>query len=564
MPENAPFELPELTGLDKAALEAVEAQATKAFTARYEAGAATPDDLQELQTLAEAVRTVRAAVLASEVGEPTPDPEPVVEPAEPAEPVAPVVEPEPAAPEGGAVLDQFLEALGKQQAPTPAAVVTPEPVAEPVVEAPAAIAAGGDPRKPEDVQLQVDVSPLVILASADIPGFGTAVPLGGWDGLVAAIGAKARAVPNMAGSRYPVASIMLPLRPERLLDGLSDAEVRERLNDLSSPAFLEEALSHTASGGWCSPNETIYEFACEVEAPPEMVDLPVFGAARRGGINFPISPTFRDFKSLENNGLFTWTEADDIAAATGSPTKPCFKIPCVDFDSARLELEGLCATAGNLMEMAYPELIRRYSSLILTAHLHRMNTQRIAKMLAVVDDSVTIAATFATASAVFDALLLQVADLRDQFSMSEDALIEVMMPRWVRGPARADVARRELATISSISDADVQRFWQDAGVRIQFVSDWQDLGDPDNPALVWPSTFQFLMWLPGAYKLLSGQKLDIAVARDSVLNATNDYTVMFTEEAYQVFKPGCGSRLVTLPICPSGATGERVLLSCDA
>jgi hypothetical protein len=562
MPDS--FELPDLAGMDLAALRAVEAQAASAFTSRYDVGASTPEDLEALQSLAESVQAVRAAVADAEA-------------AEAAEAEAPAPEAAPEAPAAGvAALDSFLEALAQrpveQAAPAPVSEPAPAPAAEapaPVVPLPAAPIAPAPPvsiaasaELPAEVQLPVESSPLVILASADIPGFGTASEIAGWDGLVAAVGAKARAVPNMQGSKYPVASIMLPLKPERRLDGLSDAEIRERMNDLSSPAYLDAELSRTASGGWCAPNETIYEFACLVEAPPEMVDLPTFGAARRGGVNFPISPTYRDFKSLENNGLFTWTEADDIAAATGSPTKPCFKVPCVDFDSARLELEGLCVTAGNLTEMAYPELIQRYLSLVMTAHLHRMNTQRIAKMLAARDESVTIPATFAAASAVFDALLLQVADLRDQFSMASGSTVEVMMPRWVRGPARSDVARRELASLESISDADVTSYWQAAGVRIQFVSDWQELGDPDSPATAWPDTFQFLMWLPGSYKLLSGEKLDIAVARDSTQNATNDYTVAFTEEAYQVFKPGCGSRLVTIPICPSGASGERVELSC--
>jgi hypothetical protein len=234
----------------------------------------------------------------------------------------------------------------------------------------------------------------------------------------------------------------------------------------------------------------------------------------------------------------------------------------VDFDSARLELEGLCVTAGNLMDMAYPELIRRYLSLVLTAHLHRMNSRRIAKSIAFMDDHVTLPATFAAASAVFDALEMQGADFRDSFSMSENALLEAAMPRWAKYPARVDVARRECCSVSSISDADVQSFWQSAGYRIQFISDWQELGDPDNPLMAWPVSFDFMMWIPGALKLLSGPKLDIAVTRDSVQNATNDYTVAFTEEAYQVFKPGCGTRLVTIPICPSGASGERVALDC--
>jgi hypothetical protein len=252
----------------------------------------------------------------------------------------------------------------------------------------------------------------------------------------------------------------------------------------------------------------------------------------------------------------------DIDALVPPPTKPCFHIPCVTFTECRLELEGLCVTAGNLTDRAYPELIRRYLSLVLTGHLHRMNTQKILKMLAIVDDTVTLAATFAAASAVLAGLELQVQDLRDQFSMSEGAIIEAMAPRWLRGPIRADIARRECCSLEAVSNEQIRTYLQASGISLQFVSNWQDLGDPENPALEWPTSVSILLWLPGAYRELTGPTLDIAVARDSVLNSTNDFTVAFTEESYQICKPGCGSRLVNIPICPSGASGERVALVC--
>lgn len=576
MPEdNSSFELPDTLPTGDALTELL-GRAEAAFQARYDAGVSTQEDYAELQALAEQVRTVREAVASDTGGEGEqkgePEGEPEAEPAVEAEPVVeppaePVVEPEAAAPSAAnAVLDAMLLAPPPVAAEVPAAPATP-PVATPMPVpaampaaslAPASLAAGG---VPADAQLPISGGLVSILASADIPGFGAGTELNGWSGLVDAVVAKARSVPNLKGSRYPVASIQKPLSSERNLDGLSESESWERMQDLSSPSYLAAEMSRVASGGWCAPDETIYSFACLVEAPPDMIDFPTF-TTRRGGVSYPISPTFRDFKVLENNGLFTWTEADDISALDGEPTKPCFHIPCVTFDSCRLELEGLCVTAGNLTNEAYPELIQRYLSLVLTAHLHRMNTQKIIKALALVDDSVTIAATFAAASAIFDALLLQVADLRDQFSMSENALIEVAMPRWLRAVARADVARRECCSLDSISNDDVSSFWASAGVRLQFVSNWQELGDPDNPLLVWPTEVDVLMWLPGAIRELTGPKLGIAVARDSVQNATNDYTVAFTEEAYQICKPGCGVRLVTIPICPSGASGERVQLVC--
>ena len=571
--ENTPFELPATLPTDVGELQALEAQATAAFTARYDQGASTQEDVTELESLAEPIRAIRAALTTAQEGgegegegegEGAEEPEAPDAPA-PDEPEAPVEPEEAVAPSAAsAVLDSMVLRSASAPVEVPAPAPVPARAAAPAAPAPVptSIAAAAI-EAPADHELPVHRDqPITIVASADIPGVPAASSIDGMKGLVAAIGAKARSVPNQGGSRWPVASIQKPLHDDRTLDGLSERDAMERMNDLSSVDYL------VASGGWCAPSEQVYDFACEVEAPPDAVVLPT-GTTSRGGVKYPISPTFRDFYALENNGLFTWTEADDIAAADndGSPgdtVKPCFHIPCVTFDETRLELEGLCVTAGNLTDRAYPELIRRYMSLVLTAHLHRMNSQKITKMLALVDDTVVFPDTFGAASALLVALELQVQDLRDQFSMSENAVIEGMLPRWVRGIIRADVARREQSGLDTVSNADVTRYLQDAGMRIQFVSDWQLLGDELNPATAWPNTVQALLWIPGAYRELTGPTLDIAVARDSTLNATNDFTVAFTEESYQVYKPGCGSRLVEIPVCPNGAVGDRVLLDCPA
>lgn len=564
MPESHEFELPEQLPGSTEELQALEVQAVAAFQTRYSQGVTAPTDVQELEAIAGSIRTLREAIASSqEEGEEEEAPEEEA-PAEeaPAEVEEPAVEEAPAEAEAssaaGAVLDAMLLTSNNSTA-----TITPIVEAAPAAPTPGpqSMAASSSNLPPAGVPAEVQlpaqqVAPMQIIASADIPGIPAASAIQGWDGLVAAVGAKARSLPDLRGSKYPVASLLKPYNSDRDLDGISEREAIERMSDMSSPAYL------VASGGWCAPSETIYDFACEVEAPPDMLTFPTFTTSR-GGARYPISPTFADFKALENNGLFTWTEQDDIdAGESDGPTKPCFHIPCVEFDECRLELEGLCVTAGNLTDRAYPELIRRYLSLVLTAHLHRMNTQKILKALALVDDTVVLPATFAAASALLAGLELQVQDLRDQYSMSENSVIEAAAPRWVRGVIRADIARRECCALETVTNSQIKSYLQDAGIMLQFVSNWQELGDPDNPATVWPTTVDVLLWLPGAIRELTGPTLDIAVARDSVLNSTNDFTVAFTEESYQICKPGCGVRLVTIPICPSGASGERVELIC--
>lgn len=50
---------------------------------------------------------------------------------------------------------------------------------------------------------------------------------------------------------------------------------------------------------------------------------------------------------------------------------------------------------------------------------------------------------------------------------------------------------------------------------------------------------------------------------DSTLLGTNDYTALFTEEGILTARRGCDSRVVTVPICPTGDTGGGVAIDCD-
>src|SRR3546814_10859410 len=66
---------------------------------------------------------------------------------------------------------------------------------------------------------------------------------------------------------------------------------------------------------------------CALVTGVQTCALPIFAAAFGG---FAVA-----FSNESNPWL--WTEADDIAAATGSPTKPCVRVPCPTFSEERLE-----------------------------------------------------------------------------------------------------------------------------------------------------------------------------------------------------------------------------------
>jgi hypothetical protein len=130
-----------------------------------------------------------------------------------------------------------------------------------------------------------------------------------------------------------------------------------------------------ASGGWCSPSETVYDLF-ELEGTDGLVSVPEFQVAR-GGIRFTQGP---DFATLFADTGFTFTEEDDAEGNYdgGEPgDKPCYKVECPDFTEERLQVTGLCITAGILQNRAYPEVTARTIRGALVGHQHRLAAQTI-------------------------------------------------------------------------------------------------------------------------------------------------------------------------------------------
>lgn len=408
----------------------------------------------------------------------------------------------------------------------------------------------------------------VLVASADIPGFPAGATLPGMDGLTNAILARARTLPVTArgddAPRYAIASLN---REHRfMLDPNSSlAEINAVLTAATNPEIL------IAAGGWCSPSEISYDFfnlVCDDGA----LDLPTVGI-NRGGVRWPISPSFADVTS--STALWTWTETQDIAAVTGtaqSGTKTCGRVPCVTFDEERLHCDGVCLTVGNLTNDAYPELISNFTKLLFSAHFHKINRARINELRAL-SASFTVSNGSAGAGVVANvlgALELQAIDYRARYAMCEGALLEVIGPKWLRGAMRSDLRKRMGGgtEMLSVTDAYLMSLFDAAGIRIQWVSDYQERttgfpGVPGTQPTAWPTEVEFMMMAPGTAVLGQGLRLDLGIIRDSVLNATNDYTAEWMEECWLIFQPGHEIRRITVAICPDGTTGAADLTACS-
>jgi hypothetical protein len=406
----------------------------------------------------------------------------------------------------------------------------------------------------------------VLVASADIPGFAQGSRLTDMNQLVAAAHARVRTVGTTTrgqdAPRYTVASLNRQFKYN-----LDRQATPQQISDVLTAASNVDAL--VAAGGWCAPSEISYDLF-NIVCEDGMLDLPTVGI-NRGGIRFPISP---DFSSLSGNpALWTWTETQDIAAVTGtaqSGTKTCGIVPCATFTEERLACDGVCLTVGNLMDDAYPELIANHMKLLMAFHAHKMNLSRIQEL---VTASVAVsgftglgAVGESVVNNVLGALELQARDYREKFAMCDDAVLEVVLPRWILDMMRSDIRRRTGVELLSVADSYIEGLFDALDIRIQFVGDWQvrtaGLPGVTGGILTWPTTVQALMYAPGTFVLGNGLTLDLGVIRDSVLNATNDFTAAWMEECWLIAKLGHESRLLTINICANGRTGAADITAC--
>jgi hypothetical protein len=422
-----------------------------------------------------------------------------------------------------------------------------------------------------------------VTASVNVPGRSAGEQLT-FDDMVAAFQRTAKQVRvTHDGSGHETVVATIENRYEHVLDDRSSpAQVEALMRDLTSS---ENQQALVAGGGWCAPSENRYDFF-NIVCSDGLVDLPTFGVSR-GGIRYPISPSIADAVfvitgtqagTLSNQNLapfgatfssasvpWLWTETDDIATVTGAPNKPAVRIPCPSFAETRLECYGVTVTAGNLTDDAYPEATSNTLRLVNSAHDHVINSRYIAAMLALSSAAITISgsANRPVYNQLLSGLALGATDYRTKFGMCQDDVLEVVLPQWVPAWVTADLAYRVNVEQLSATRAQIEGYFRDRNIRVQWVNDWQvrgGAGQFGNPAALpggavtaWPTSVDAMLYAAGTFVRGNGLTLDLGVVRDSVLNSENDHTAVFTEECHLVARLGHESRRYTIGGVVNGA-----------
>jgi hypothetical protein len=352
-----------------------------------------------------------------------------------------------------------------------------------------------------------------------------------------------------------------------------------RSND---PTHVDEVMQHAmdehrlpggslvAAGGWCAPSEIIYDL-CELESGDGLLSIPEISVAR-GGIQWTTGPDWSDIWSQTG---FCFTEAEDETGAYVEPVaagdqpntvgpKPCYTVECPDFQEERLRVCGLCIQSGLLQQRGYPEVLARTVRGALIAHDHKMSAAMIQAMVAGSTPITMTAATVGTAAPLLTAIELQVEHYRYSHRMSRSTTLEAIFPYWVRGAIRSDLALRLGVDLLAVTDAMIDGWFRLRGIAPQYVYDWQPLDTVAADAFkVWPANVQFLLYSAGTWVRGVADVITLDTIYDSTLLANNDFTALFTEDAWLPAKLCVDSRVITVPVCSTGETGGGLDLACD-
>ena len=419
-----------------------------------------------------------------------------------------------------------------------------------------------------------------IIAAADIATFPTGTELS-WSDVGRAFEERVRAYPSASrtGTKARMQHSLVRLRrdfPDHavIMEGDSHEQAFNKLRAAADDTMNPNAV--VAANGWCAPSEPDYSICSPITADG-LLNIPE-RVLRRGGLLHNQGLDFTDFFGgdtvLPIPGYNILTEAQVIA----DTAKTCIEIPCPSFVDDRLNVAALCLTSSLLQNRGYPEFVSEFTQGAIAAMAHLVNREVIAEIVtgstAVVLTAVDPWATDGTFySNVLSAVEFAVKDMRYAYRTSMSQPFTVILPYWVLGGMRADYIRRNAAANNDIADGEISSAFSSRGAQVQWVYDWQDAFAPGaipatnqmgnaTPPFNYPTTLQFLIFLPGTWVLGRQDVIRLDTVYDSTNLQQNLVTQLFMEDGFKPMRMCQFSRAYTIPVCANGSTGLQRAITC--
>jgi len=406
------------------------------------------------------------------------------------------------------------------------------------------------------------------LIAAPDTGFAAGAELDGWlDVAKAFVNRTSSYRGSKSAQQHTVAMVRREFTEEFSMGELdSDETLKTKLDNLRDERRLEGG-SLLAGVGWCAPSETIYT-TCNQVTIDGILSLPEIGA-RRGGVRHNQGIDFSTIFGA-GTGYNILTEAQVIA----DTAKTCVAIPCPSFVDDRLKVAVLCLTGDILQNRGYPEFVSEFVQGAIATQAHNVNKQIIADIVAG-STAVTLAAAEpflsdgSVVSNLMSAVELAVVDIRYRLRLRADATVQIVLPLWIMAQLRADWIRRNANPDVDLADATIMNMFRARGAAVSLVYDWQDafsgvVGNPGDatPLTFLPTSVQFLAFPAGTWVIARQDVIRLDSIYDSTNITTNKVTQLFLEDGFRAMRFCPLSRVYTLPICPTGATGAQRSVDC--
>lgn len=434
------------------------------------------------------------------------------------------------------------------------------------------------PLAPQPEIPEGDTAGYTIIAAADIANIPTGTTLD-WGGVGKAFEERVRAYPGVSktGARtrmqHPLARIRRDFPDAQVIfEGDGHEAAYTKLRD-TADSFNKGLV---AANGWCAPSEPDYSI-CNPISADGLLNVPE-QILRRGGLIHNRGLDFGDFFGddfvLPIPGFNILTEAQVIA----DTAKTCVEIPCPAFVDDRLNVAALCLTSSLLQNRGYPEFVSEFVRGATAAMAHLVNREVInaiatgstAVVLSAVDPWVSDGTFY---SNLLSAVEFAVKDMRYIYRAPMGQRFSVVLPYWALAAMRADYIRQNARVTDDLADAMIAAQFSARGADVQWVYDWQDAFNPGaiaatnqmgnaTPPFNYPTTTQFLIFLPGTWVLGRQDVIRLDTVYDSTNLAQNLVTQLFMEDGFIPMRMCQHSRLYTIPTCANGSTGVQRAVTC--
>jgi hypothetical protein len=398
-------------------------------------------------------------------------------------------------------------------------------------------------------------------------GFSAGAELADWDAVAQAFINRTRTYGvNPSPQQHSVAQIQRNFGDFNVGLSDNDASTYQKIEAVRDE-FRLPGGSLLAGVGWCAPSETIYT-TCTQVTTDGILSTPEIGA-RRGGIRHN---TGLDFSTVfgAGTGFNILTEAQVIS----DTAKTCVAIPCPTFVDDRLKVAVLCITGDILQDRGYSEFVSDFIQAAVATQAHNVNKQIIAD---IVTGSTAVSLTGepflsdgSVVSQVMSAVEMAIVDMDYRLRLRQDATMEIVMPFWVKAQLRADWIRRNGPMDADLADAQIDAMFRTRHAHVQYVYDWQDFfatavaGDPGSATAIQnlPVSLKFLAYPAGTWVVARQDVIRLDSIYDSTNITTNKVTQLFLEDGFRAMQFCPLSRVYTIAICPSGATGAQRSVDC--